>query len=524
VGKRQRWRRTLGTSRPVTDEAVLGVDIGTSSSKGVLVSLDGRLLATATRHHEVERPAPGHVEMDAEVWWSEFADITRELIASRDVRVLAVGVSGMGPCVLLTDEAGTALRPAILYGVDTRAEPQIDALTANYTEAAIVGRCGSALSSQAVGPKLAWLAENEPAVFSNARRLFMPSSWLVYRLTGEYVLDHHSGSQSTPLYDTNATAWYEPWCRDIAAQITLPALAWSGEVAGSVHTVAARETGLEEGTPVIAGTIDAWAEAVSVDAHNPGDLMLMYGSTMFLVHTVEAVLTSPVLWSTVGVYPGSRNLAGGMATSGFITAWLKDLFGAADYADLLAAAEGSGPGAAGLLMLPYFAGERTPIADPHARGVIAGLTLSHTRGDIYRAALESIAMGVRHNIEAMEDVGARIDRVVAVGGGTQGRVWTQIVSDVTGRPQEVPTHTIGASFGAAYLAACSIGSPSISDWNPVAETVQPLERNVEGYDELYGLYRELYPATARIAHALSARQLQPRPAGAPTAEKGSLRS
>jgi xylulokinase len=213
-----------------------------------------------------------------------------------------------------------------------------------------------------------------------------------------------------------------------------------------------------------------------------------------------------------------------MATSGFITAWLKDLFGAVDYADLLAAAEDSGPGAAGLLMLPYFAGERTPIADPRARGVIAGLTLSHTRGDIYRAALESIAMGVRHNIEAMEDAGARIDRVVAVGGGTQGRLWTQIVSDVTSRGQEVPTHTIGASYGAAYLAACSIGSASISDWNPVAETVQPVEQDVHGYEELYSLYRELYPVTERIAHALAARQLQPRLTGATPAEKGSPRS
>jgi xylulokinase len=124
----------------------------------------------------------------------------------------------------------------------------------------------------------------------------------------------------------------------------------------------------------------------------------------------------------------------------------------------------------------------------------------------------------------MEDAGARIDRVVAVGGGTQGRVWTQIVSDVTGRAQEVPTHTIGASYGAAFLAACSIGSPSISDWNPVAETVQPVEQHLHGYDELYGLYRDLYPATDRIAHALSARQLRPSPAGTTPAEKGSLRS
>jgi xylulokinase len=523
AGKRQPLEGTLGTSRLVTDEAVLGVDIGTSSSKGVLVSLDGRLLATAVRDHAVDRPAPGHVEMDAELWWSEFVALSRELTGD-DVRVIAVGVSGIGPCVLVTDEDGTALRPAILYGVDTRAQLQVEALTTKYSEAAIAARCGSTLSSQAVGPKLAWLADNEPDVSAAARRLFMPSSWLVYRLTGEYILDHHSASQSTPLYDTNANEWYEPWCREIAPQIAMPTLLWSGEVAGRVHTVAARETGLEEGTPVIAGTIDAWAEAISVDAHNPGDLMLMYGSTMFLVHTVETMLTAPTLWSTVGVYPGSRNLAGGMATSGSITAWLKDLFGDADYAGLLEAAEASGPGASGLLMLPYLAGERTPIADSNARGVIAGLTLSHTRGDIYRAALESIAMGVRHNIEAMEDAGARINRVVAVGGGTQGRLWTQIVSDVTGREQQVPTYTIGASYGAAYLAACSIGSPSISDWNPIAETVRPAEQDAHGYDELYGLYRELYPSTERIAHALAARQHQPQLSGATPAEKGFLRS
>jgi xylulokinase len=133
-------------------------------------------------------------------------------------------------------------------------------------------------------------------------------------------------------------------------------------------------------------------------------------------------------------------------------------------------------------------------------------------------------MGVRHNIEAMEDAGARIDRVVAVGGGTQGRLWTQIVSDVTGRNQEVPTYTIGASYGAAYLAASSIGSPSISEWNPVAETVQPSEQDAHGYEELYGLYRELYPATEQIAHALAARQHQPQLPGATPAEKGSLRS
>ena len=506
----------------MTGTAILGVDIGTSSSKGVLVGPTGEVLARATRPHTVQRPSPREVEMDGELWWSEFTWISRELVGSSDARVLAVGVSGMGPCTLLTDDEGVPLRPAILYGVDTRAEPQIDALNNKYTKDAIAQRCGSALSSQAVGPKLAWVADNEPDVFAKARRLFMPSSWLVHRLTGEYVLDHHSASQSVPLYDTRAGAWYAPWWRDLAPQVSMPRLVWSGDVAGSVSATAAAEAGLPEGVPVIAGTVDAWAEAISVDAHNVGDLMLMYGTTMFMVNTVKELLTSPTLWSTVGVYPGTRNLAAGMATSGAITAWLRDLFGSVDYAELLAAADDSGPGAQGLLMLPYFAGERTPIADPRARGIIAGLTVSHTRGDIYRAALEATAMGVRHNIEVMEDSGARIDRVVAVGGGTQGRLWTQIVSDVTGRSQELRSQTVGASYGAAYLAACCVGRPLIADWNPVVRAVHPVEHTAAGYSQLYRLYRELYQTTAGIAHALSERQLsQARTSRATSAQKGS---
>lgn len=495
----------------VADDAVLGVDIGTSTSKGVLVAADGELIATAVRHHAVERPRPGHVEMDAEIWWSELAGISRELLDGRELRVRAVGVSGMGPCVLLTDGAGVALRSAILYGVDTRSERQIEALTTRYTEAGIVERCGSKLSTQAVGPKLAWVADNEPDIFEEARLLFTSSSWLVYRLTGEYVLDHHSASQSTPLYYIRAGAWYEPWWRDLAAAIQMPTLFWSGDIVGSVTAAAALETGLAEGTPVIAGTIDAWAEAVSVDAHSPGDLMLMYGSTMFLVHTTEAMLTSPTLWTTVGVSRGSWNLAGGMATSGAVTTWLKGLFGGPDYSELAEEAAASGPGARGLLMLPYFSGERTPIADPRARGIIAGLTLSHTRGDIYRAALESIAMGVRHNIEALQEAGAQIERVVAVGGGTKGRLWTQIVSDVSGLAQGVPTHTIGASLGAAYLAARAVGDASISAWNPIEAAVEPNAERRICYEELYRLYRDLYPATKQVTHALSARQLEPRP-------------
>ena len=488
----------------------LGVDVGTSSTKGVLVDVDGSILGTATRAHDVDRPHTGWVEMDGRVWWQEFVAITRELLSAHpDAEVAAVGVSGMGPCILLADENDEPVRPAILYGVDTRAAAQIARMTAELGDGEIARIGGSVLTSQAGGPKIAWVADEEPQHWSQAARLFMPASWLARKLTGAYVLDHQSASQVSPLYDIENERWHEPWWSRFAAPVEPPPLAWAGDVAGAVTAVAAEVTGIPEGVPVITGTVDAWTEAVSVGAHGVGDLMLMYGTTMFLIATGDHTLRTPSMWTTAGAFPGTRNLAGGMSTSGALTAWLKDLT-EADYPQLLAEAAESGVGARGLLMLPYFAGERTPIQDPDARGVIAGLTLRHGRGDLYRAALEATALGVRHNIETMRRAGADIRRIVAVGGGTQGRLWLQIVSDATGLVQEVPATTIGASYGAAFLAASAVGAdghaPRIEQWNPVAERIEPDPDARTAYDALYDRYLRLYAGTKDVVHELAAEQ------------------
>ena len=489
----------------MAQRAFLGVDIGTSSSKGVLVSPAGTVLRSATRAHAVSRPAPGHVEMDGDLWWNEFVELATELTAPGDVTVAAVGVSGMGPCVLLTDDDDVPLRPAILYGVDTRAVAQIANLDAELGREKILRRCGSVLTSQAVGPKLRWVRDTEPHVWRRARRWYTPASWLVRRLTGEYVLDHHSASQSTPLLDRHTQSWYEPWAAVVAEHLELPLLRWAGEQAGVTREVVG---GIPAAVPVITGTIDAWSEAVSVGAQTPGDLMLMYGTTMFLIATVTEPVTSEVMWGTTGALPGTFNLAGGMATSGALTAWVRDLTGAVPYAELLAEAGRSGVGARGLLVLPYFAGERTPVLDPRARGVIAGLTLTHGRGDLYRGMLEATAYGVRHNVEALSQAGVRVERVVAVGGGTQGGLWTQVVSDVTGLEQIVRRTTIGASYGSAFLAAGLVGPADIDSWNPVERVVRPDAAAASTYDELYQHYRELYPSTRGIVHALAAFQEQ----------------
>ncbi|MFE6996696.1 FGGY-family carbohydrate kinase [Microbacterium sp. NPDC057659] len=490
----------------------LGVDVGTSSTKGVLTDADGVILATATRAHDVDRPRSGWVEMDGRIWWDEFIAIARELLSAHpDAEIAGVGVSGMGPCVLLADENDEPVRPAILYGVDTRAAAQITRMTEEIGEDEIARVGGSILTSQAAGAKIAWIADEEPEAFARAKRLFMPASWLARRLTGAYVLDHQSASQTSPLYDIEGERWHEPWWQRYAEGIEQPPLLWAGDIAGGVSDEASVLTGIPAGTPVIAGTIDAWTEAVSVGAHEVGDLMLMYGTTMFLIATGEQTLRTPSMWTTAGAFVGTRNLAGGLSTSGALTAWLKDLSGA-DYAQLLAEAEASGPGARGLLMLPYFAGERTPIQDPDARGVIAGLTLEHSRGDLYRAALEATALGVRHNVETMRAAGAEIRRIVAVGGGTQGRLWLQVVSDVTGLVQEVPRTTIGASYGAAFLAAVATAdgdAPLITGWNPVTDRIEPDPALRETYDALFDRYLRLYAGTKDVAHELAAEQRRP---------------
>ena len=487
-------------------ELLLGIDIGTASTKGVLARPDGTVTATAQRPHRLSLPRPGWAEHDAEaVWWDDIRALCSELLPQAANRALGgVCVSGIGPCVLPCDAELRPLRPAILYGIDTRADAEIAELDHRLGAARILARGGSALTSQAIGPKLLWLLRHEPEVYERMASWHMASSFAVARLTGEYVLDHHSASQCDPLYDLEAAVWAEDWADEIAPGLPLPRLLWPGEVAGEVTAAAAAATGIPAGTPVAAGTIDAWAEAFSVGVRRPGDLMLMYGSTMFLVRVAEDLAPHPGLWGTAGVEPGTRTAAAGMATSGALTEWLRDLTGDGDFSALAAEAARVPAGSRGLLVLPYFAGERSPLFDPAARGVVAGLTLRHGRAELARAVYEATAFGVRHNLTAFEAAAGPANRVVAVGGGTKAAVWTQIVSDVAGVVQQIPAQAIGAAYGDALLAGIAAGLlPADTDWTTVADVVQPDLAQRVVYDELFGLYRELYPATAKIAHRLA---------------------
>ncbi len=503
-------------------EYLLGIDIGTYESKGVLTTPTGKVIAEAAIPHELSMPKPGWVEHDADqVWWHDFCWLTHKLVQQSGVQssdILAVGCSGIGPDLLPVNEQGQPLRPAILYGIDTRASAEIAELEQRIGIERIVAISGNGLSSQSVGPKILWLARNEPDVFRSTHHILTATGYLVFRLTGKAFIDNYTAATFAPLFNIHTLMWEEEMCQGIVDPQLLPEPAWSGQVAGEITPQAAEVTGLRAGTPVVVGTTDAAAEALSVGVTNPGELMLMYGSTLFFIHVVDRLLIEPRLWAGVYLEDGLWALAAGMATSGALTRWFRDQFarheldvelqgGMNAYSYLSEAAAQIPPGSQGLVVLPYFSGERTPIHDPLARGVIAGLTLSHTQAHVYRALLEGVAYGIAHNLEAIRESGGKTEQAIAVGGGTKSRTWLQIVSDVTGIRQIVPKQTLGAAYGDAFLAGLGIGKfESLTDvkaWVQLAEVIQPDPKNHLLYQKYYSEYRKMYPSMKDQLHRLA---------------------
>jgi xylulokinase len=374
-----------------------------------------------------------------------------------------------------------------------------------------------AFTSQAIGPKILWMKNNEPELWKQVEHITTASSYLVYKLTGEKVIDRHTASHYMPLMDIRKLEWSEELMDDLLEIQKLPQLAWSDELAGSVSHRGSRETGLKIGTPVAVGAVDALSEAISVGVISPGDMMIMYGSTTFFIVILEQPMPDRSMWTVAGAFNGQYGLAAGMATTGSLTRWFRDQLARdlpeEDAYEMLFSGVGKiEPGSDGLVVLPYFSGERTPINDPKARGIIAGLTLSHKREHLYRAVLEGVAYGIGHNIETFHSIGAEVNRVVAVGGGTKSTTWLQIVSDVAGISQIVPQLTIGASYGDAFLAGMAAGILNLDDlhqWVIPGQEIVPDNENNQVYRRYYNDYLQLYSQTQDIVHRLADRERNP---------------
>ncbi|MCY3867143.1 MAG: FGGY-family carbohydrate kinase [Chloroflexi bacterium] len=505
------------------DRLLLGIDIGTSSSKGVLTDLAGVVIAEQAVPHGFDMPQPGWAEQDADaVWWADFCAISRALIAKADIdpnRIAGVAASAIAPTMLPLDENGQPLRPAILYGIDTRAGDEIADMTAALGEDAIFARSGHTLSAQSLGPKALWYRKNQPDLFHKTRKIVTAATYLVFKLTDNFLVDNYVAPYFTPFFDVNKLAWHKDWVETVCPLAWLPETRWSNECAGEVTARAAAETGIPPGTPVAVGTADALAEAVAAGAVSNGDLMVMYGTTMFLIQSTAQYRPHRDLWASVHLRPQAAVLAAGMSTSGALLSWFRDELARGErieadasgenaFALLSRRAAGTPVGSAGLITLPYFSGERTPLNDVQAKGMFFGLTLSHSRAHLYRSCLEGIAYGLRHNIEAMGEVDAMPQRLVAIGGGAIDALWTQICSDVTGLPQDLPRQTIGAAYGDAYIAGMAAGlfsdfAPLQQAWVKIARRIQPNPETKAIYDELYSIYRDLYRDNRRHMRRLS---------------------
>jgi xylulokinase len=500
---------------------LLGVDCGTYEAKAALCDAEGGVVATASAKYKLRVPKPGFAEHDPiEDWWKGLIAVVGGVLKDSGVNpreIAGVCVSTVMAAVTAVDAQGNPLRNAILYGIDTRSQPQADRLNEQIGAERLLTIGGALCSIEAYGPKILWIRENEPEIYQKTRCFTIAAGFLNHKLTDRFCVDRYSANNAQPMIDRRTMTWSDELCGTVCDPSMLPEIVPTTEIIGTVTKKAAEETGLCEGTPVLCGTTDGGADAISVGIVENGDCMVNFGSTIFLSYLGDQIPADSGLWSGEYVLPGLRCNAAGMATAGSLTRWIRDqLFkdlvaeeergGGSAYDRLFAEAEGIPAGADGLLVLPYFMGERMPIRDPKAKGVIFGLNLTHTRGHIMRAALEGIAYGLDQNFDLIRAANQPLPLVTAVGGGTKSPLWMQIMSDVTGVTHRVPTVSIGAAYGDALLAG--LGTGLIQNPLQIKQIIRTLYEKTPDlqahhtYQRLKSLYAQLYLRNKDIMHEL----------------------
>jgi xylulokinase len=488
---------------------VLGLDIGTTSTIGILVRLPGEVLGIASRPVTLHSPHPGWSEENPADWWANVCAVTRELVARSGIdpaEIGAVGTTGMLPAVVLLGEGGDVLRPSIQQS-DGRCGAEVEALRREVDEAGFLRRAGNGINQQLVAAKLSWIETHEPDVFSRIGTVFGSYDYVNFLLTGERRIEQNWALEagfvdiaSHALADDLIALAHVP-------RAAIPAKAASHEVIGGVTAEAARATGLAAGTPVVGGAADMIASALAAGVTAPGDVLLKFGGSVDILVATDQVKPDPRLYLDYHLIPGLFMPNGCMSTGGSGLNWFARTFAGGEreaaaaagrtihqHLDRLAAQRPAG--AEGVTIVPYFLGEKTPIHDPDARGVIDGLTLSHDLGHLWRALLESYAYALRHHLEVLRDMGHAPRRYLASDGGAQSDVWMQIVADVIGAPVETLAGHPGSCLGAAWTAA--VGAGMVEDWSGLGRFVSPGRRfapdpdKAAVYADGYRRYRDIY--------------------------------
>ncbi len=499
----------------------LGMDLGTTSLRSLVVDAGGAVVGGASAGYPTAQPHPGWTEQEPDDWWRACRSALAELSARGLLaQVEGIGLTGQMHGSVFLDRQHRILRPAILWNDQRTADEAAD-IEERVGQRRLIRLTGNRALTGFTAPKLLWLRHHEPHRFRRLRHLLLPKDYLRLRLTGELATDVADAS-GTLLFDIRGRRWSAELMRLLdLEEALLPVALESPAVSGHVGESAAADLGLPEGTPVVAGAGDQAAGAVGAGAVSPGVVMVGIGTSGVVFTAAEhpAVERRGRLHAFCHAAPGVWHVMGVMLAAGGSFGWLASALGkSAEYLAKKAAASPVGSG--GLIFLPYLSGERTPHADPLARGAFVGLTTSHGPGDLARAVMEGVAFGLRDCLELVRALRLPIDEVRLIGGGARSSLWRQIVADVLGLPILRLKAEEGAAYGAALLAGVGAGV-----WKDVpaacraavrtGDRVDPQPQAASLYDELYGRYCELYPKLKHSFSALHALAASEPPAEAP---------
>jgi len=503
---------------------MMGIDVGTTGTRAVIVRRDGHVVGAATGDHQPMRMAkPGWAEQDPDDWWQATLVAIRAALEQASVKgseIAAVGFSGQMHGVVLLDKANAVLRPSLIW-CDQRSQAQCDWITQKVGAERLIQLVSNPALTGFSAPKMLWVRDNEPRIFERTAHFLLPKDFVRYRLTGEFATDV-SDASGTLLFDVTHRRWSKEMLSalEIDPQI-LPKAFESPEITGEISNEAAVLTGLSAGTPVVGGGGDQAASAIGNGIVLPGLTSATLGTSGVIFAYTAAPKLDPRgrIHTFCHAVPGKWHVMGVTQGAGLSLRWFRDNFGQAEtwyarqtdvdpYDLIIREAEKVRPGSDGLLWLPYLMGERTPHLDSEARGMWFGMTAAHTRAHLIRSILEGVAFSLRDSLEIFRELGIPVEQIRASGGGSRSPFWRQIQADIYGKELVTLQTSEGSALGAALLAGVggkiySSVEESAKEAIRVKESMAPNPENVAAYEPYYQVYRGLYPAVKEFSHTLA---------------------
>ena len=489
---------------------LLGIDLGTSGCKMTVFDFEGDVIATCTRTYRTYYPQTGYVEQDANEWWKVICEGIRLMLkeyAFAPEQIAAIGVDGTSWACLPVDRTGQPLRYAMLW-LDRRAEEQVRWMKETAGEERLIALSGNPVDAAYIAPKMLWVKQNEPEIYKKAYKFLQSNGFIVYKLTGVFSQDYSQG-YGFHFFNISKGCWDEDVAEILGISLDhMSPLYHCHQVVGTVTRKAADESGLTPGTPVVAGGLDAACCTLGAGVIHPGQTQEQGGQAGGMSIVVDRPLIHPKLILGYHVVPGRWLLQGGTVGGGGALRWFSEQLGVFEqqkaretgrspYEIMDQEAEEISPGSDGLIFLPYMAGERSPLWDSKARGVVFGLSYDKTRAHMIRAVMEGVGFSLLHNLRTAEESGAYVGDLNSVGGSANSSVWTQIKADITNKRIKVPFSDHATTLGAAILAGVGVGiyksfDEAVQTTVRIRRVYSPNHDNHRVYMGYYQLYLELY--------------------------------